>query len=60
MMTGLLIIQSSSVSLAYRGLVVQIIHGPEEVQALGGAEFALFHCCGVQRVQDFLQQVHLA
>lgn len=46
--------------LAYRGLVVQLVHGPEEVQALGTAEFSLLHCCGGERIQDFLQQVHLA
>ena len=48
------------VLLAYRVLVVQFLHGPEEVQALGGTEFALLHHRRGQRVQDFLQQVHLA
>lgn len=48
------------VRVAYRWAVVQVLHGPEEIQTLGGAEFALLHRWGVQRVQDFLQQVHLA
>lgn len=38
---------------AYR-TVVQILHGPEEVQALSGAQFALLHRRRVQGVQDLL------
>lgn len=45
---------------AYRSLVVKVLQRSEEVQALGSAQFALLQGGGGQRVQDLLQQVHLA
>lgn len=43
----------------HRGLVIDVVQGPEEVQALGGGQLPLVRAVRAQRVQDLSQQVHL-
>lgn len=45
--------------LTHRGLVIYLVHRPEEVQAPGRCQLPLVWAVCAQRVQDLAQQVHL-